>query len=157
MNRLCRIASTTLLSGLVVVAGVTVAGDVYKWTDENGTVHYGDRPSGANSERVSIASEPTDPERVQQLAEARREARAEREEAEAARAAEEPSPEELRAAREERAEKCATYKERLQKLVTSRRLYRHDENGERVYLDEAEALATRAQVQEKVEEYCSPE
>ena len=54
----------------------------------------------------------------------------------------------------ERDEKCATYKARLQKFLTSRRLYREDEYGERVYLDEAEMLAARERVQGQVEEYC---
>lgn len=157
MHRLQLIASTMLLAGMIVAAGSAAASEIYKWTDENGTVHYGDRPIGANSAvRLDIISEPTDPERVQQIVQARNDARAERREADAARAANEPSPEELRAKAEERAEKCTEYKDRLQKFVTSRRLYRHDENGERVYLDEEQTLAARAGVQEKVEEYCSP-
>jgi len=156
MHRLHLIARTTLLAG-VILAGSAAASEIYKWTDENGTVHYGDRPTGANSEvRLNISSEPTDPERVQQIVQARADARAEREEAESARAATEASPEELRAEAEERAEKCTMYKDRLQKFVTSRRLYRHDESGERVYLDEQETLAARNRVQEQVEEYCSP-
>lgn len=157
MHRLHRIASTMLLAGVVLAAGSPAAGEIYRWTDENGTVHFGDRPSGADSAvRLDIASEPTDPARIEQIVQARSEARAEREEAEAARAANEPSPEELRAQAKERAQKCTEYKDRLQKFVTSRRLYRHDENGERVYLDEEETLAARNRVQEKVEEYCSP-
>lgn len=157
MHRLHLIARTTLLAGIVLAAGSPAASEIYKWTDENGTVHYGDRPSGAGSEvRLNIASESTDPERVRQIVQARADARAERQEAEAARAAEEPSPEELRAEAKARAQKCTEFKDRLQKFVTSRRLYRHDENGERVYLDEEQALAARADVQEKIEEYCSP-
>lgn len=157
MHRLQLIASTMLLAGIIFAAGSPAAGEIYKWTDENGTIHYGDRPSGAHSAvRLDITSEPTDPERVQQIVQARNDARAERQEAEATRAANAPSPEELRAESEERAQKCTEYKDRLQKFVTSRRLYRHDENGERVYLDEEQTLAARADVQEKVEEYCSP-
>lgn len=158
MNRRNRIATTTLLTGVVLLGGTAVASDIYKWTDESGTVHYGDRPTGNGSaERLAIASEPTDPESVARIAQARSDARSARAEAAAEKAANEPSPEELRARAEERAHKCTTYKERLQKFITSRRLYRHDENGERVYLDEEEKLAARAGVQQKIEEYCSPE
>lgn len=157
MHRLHLIASTALLAGIVLAAGSPAAGEIYKWTDENGTVHYGDRPTGANAEvRLDITSEPTDPERVRQIVQARNDARTDRQETEAAQAGNEPSPEDLRAEAEERAQKCTEYKDRLQKFITSRRLYRHDENGERVYLDEEQTLAARAQVQEKVEEYCSP-
>lgn len=158
MNRVHRILGTTLLAGFVLAAVGSVAGEIYKWTDENGTVHYGDRPTGTEStERLPISSDPTDPARIQQIVQARHDARAAREEAEAARAASEPTPEALRAEAEERAQKCTTYKERLQTFITSRRLYRHDENGERIYLDEQETLDARARVQDKVEEYCSPE
>ena len=155
MNRLNRIATTTLLTGFALVAGSALASEIYKWTDESGTVHYGDRPTGYAAERLDITSEPTDPERVARIVQARADAGAAREEAEAERAAGQPSPEELRARAEERAQKCTMYQERLQKFVTSRRLYRHDENGERVYLDEEETLAARARVQEQVEEHCS--
>lgn len=156
MNRLNRIAVFTLMTGLLPGAGGAVAGEIYKWTDESGTVHYGDRPTGgAAAERLEIDSDPTDPERIGRIVEARADARAAREEAEAERAASEPSPEELRARAEERAQKCEMYKERLEKFVTSRRLYRHDENGERVYLDEEQTLAARARVQDQVEEHCS--
>ena len=37
--------------GLVVVAGCALA-DVYKWTDANGEVHYGDFPTRPNAEKV---------------------------------------------------------------------------------------------------------
>jgi uncharacterized membrane protein YebE (DUF533 family) len=42
----------------------------------------------------------------------------------------------------------------LQKYLTSRRLYRQDENGERVYLDEDETLAARERVEDQVQEFC---
>ena len=38
-----------LLVGLVVATGAAQAGKVYKWTDRNGVVHYGDRPPDANA------------------------------------------------------------------------------------------------------------
>ncbi|HWM27953.1 MAG TPA: DUF4124 domain-containing protein [Woeseiaceae bacterium] len=146
------------LAGMAVMAiAVPVsASDIYKWTDADGNVHFGDRPSGAVSEqRLAISSNPTDPARVSEIVQARNDARTAQAAATAVAAAEEPTAEELRAAEKERAEKCNSYKERLQKFVTSRRLYRQDENGERVYLDEEETLAARARVQEQVVEYCT--
>ena len=141
----------------VTATGAVFAGEIYKWTDADGNAHFGDRPSGAaTEERLAISSNPTDPERVRAIVQARNDARAERNVQEAAAAQAEPTAEEVRAQEAERKEKCNTYKERLQKFVTSRRLYREDENGERVYLDEEETLAARARVQEQVVEYCNP-
>lgn len=131
------------------------ASEIYKWTDAEGNVHFEDRPSGAaTEERLDITSSRTNPDRVRDIVQARNDARTERNEARAAAAEAEPTAEELRAAEAERKDMCNTYKERLQKFVTSRRLYREDENGERVYLDEEQTLAARTRVQEKVVEYC---
>jgi len=138
-------------------AGAVSAGEIYKWTDADGNVHFGDRPSGAaTEERLAINSSPTNQEHVRSIVQARNDARAERNEQKAAEEEAEPTAEELRAAEAERKDKCNTYKERLQKFVTSRRLYREDEAGERVYLDEEETLAARARVQEQVLEHCNP-
>ncbi len=130
----------------VLSAGMVFAGDIYKWTDEGGNVHYGDRPTSEVSEEpLAVSSVITDPPKVQ----ARYEVNA------AANEPAEPTPEELRAQAVDREEKCATSKARLQKFLTSRRLYKQDENGERVYLDEDEILAARERVQNQVEEYCN--
>jgi hypothetical protein len=145
------------MAGLVMAASGAVSGEIYRWTDADGTVHFGDRPSGASTEvRLSISSSPTDPESVRERVQARNDARAARSSARATTKATELTAEERRATEAERKEKCDTYKERLQKFVTSRRLYREDDNGDRVYLDEEETLAARARVQEQVVEYCSP-
>ena len=146
------IAFTMMLA--VLAAGMAFASEIYKWTDEQGNVHYGDRPTGAASEeRLDIGSRPTDASRVQAQVQASYDARAAAKEAAASEPAG-PSPEELQAQALERQEKCATYKARLQKFVTSRRLYKHDENGERVYLDEDETQAARERVENQVAEYC---
>lgn len=152
-----RMFSVSLIG--VLIASGAAAGEIYKWTDATGNVHYGDRPAeNATVERLNIQSRPTDPARIAALAQARIEARGEaREQAEAAGTADDkPSPAELRRIAEERAQQCTTYKERLQSFVQSRRLYREDENGERIYLTEQETAAARENVQSKVEEYCSP-
>ena len=139
---------------VVSVSGIALANDIYKWTDENGNVHYGDRPSGdASEERMTISSRDTNPAKVQARVQSRYEAR---DAAEHAAAAEPqgPSEDELRAKAEERREKCDTYKARLQKFVTSRRLYKQGDNGERVYLDEEQTQAARERVENQVQEFC---
>jgi Domain of unknown function (DUF4124) len=133
--------------------GVVAAGDIYRWTDEDGVVHFGDRPSGDDSETViALSTESANPGQAPEPARAASAVPAAT--ATAAPPPAGPTEEELRAEAEKRAEKCAMYKERLQKFVTSRRLYRQDESGERVYLNEEETLAARAKVQEQVLEYC---
>lgn len=147
----CRSATVTFLALALAVPAAVLANDIYKWVDANGVVHFGDVPAGnATVEIVHISSQPTNPQAAQARRSARTEAPGE------APAAEGLTKEELAAQERERAEKCTMYKQRLQQYLTSRRLYREDENGERVYLDEKETLAARADVQEKVLEYCNP-
>jgi hypothetical protein len=139
----------------VTAAGTAVAGDIFKWTDEDGDIHFSDVPVSAESEKVAIQSRPTNPARVQAMVQSRTDAAAKAAEEQAAATPTGPSPEELQAQADARAEKCSTSRAQLQKYVTSRRLYRQDENGERVYLDEDEMQAARERVENQVQDYCS--
>ena len=136
-------------------ASATAVGQIYKWTDEEGNVHFGDKPVGEDTERVAIQSRRTNPERVQSQVQARADAAAKAAEEEAAATPAGPTAEELQARLEERAKKCATYRERLQRFVQSRRIYREDENGERIYMSEEEMQEAREKVENQVQEYCT--
>ncbi len=150
---MCYQAIAVALMLAVAAAGPAAAGDIFKWTDEDGNVHFEDRPAGENPEKVAIQSKPTNPARVQAMVQSRADAAAKAAEAEAAPTG--PSSEELQAQADARAEKCSKYRAQLQSFVTSRRLYRHDENGERVYLDEEETLAARERAENQVQDNCS--
>ncbi len=139
----------------VTTAGTAGAGDIFKWTDEDGNVHFEDRPIGEDPVKVAIRSRPTNPASVQATVQSRAEAAAKAAEEQAAATPAGPSPEELQAQADARAEKCEKYREQLQRFVRSRRLYREDENGERVYLNEDEMQATRERTENQVQEFCS--
>jgi hypothetical protein len=138
---------------LLAMAG-TASGQIYKWTDEDGNVHFTDKPVAEEAERVAIQSKRTDAAKVQAQVQARADAAAKAAEEEAAATPQGPTEEELQARLEERAKKCATYRERLQRFVQSRRIYREDEAGERVYLSEEEMQEAREKVENQVQEYC---
>jgi hypothetical protein len=151
-----QIIATTASLIAFAATSVVFAGDIYKWTDADGNIHYGDRPGeGSQPERMALVSHPTDPARIQVANAARATARTEAAAAAATAAANEPSPEDLRAQAAERAQKCATYRQQMLTFATSRRLYREDEAGERVYLDEDQTIAARQRVEDQVVEYCS--
>jgi len=152
--------ATTLLVMTIGLATAIAAGasEIYKWTDAEGNVHYGDRPAGeyANStERLFIVSRPTDPGQVQAMIDARHERQAAATEAHEKRAEEEKSYSQKKAEAADRAKQCESARASLQKYVQSRRLYRLDDNGERVYLDEQQTQEARDRMQAQVEEYCS--
>jgi hypothetical protein len=138
----------------LAASGIAFAGDIYKWVDEDGHVHYGDKPVGAQSERMAIQSTPTDPARIAAQAQALATARMEAREAEATAAAEEPSEEALRAMALERREACEKARADMQRMVSARHLYREDDSGERIYLDEVEMQAARERAENQVSEFC---
>ena len=80
-----QIIATTASLIAFAATSVVFAGDIYKWTDADGNIHYGDRPAdGAQPERMALVSQPTDPARIQTANAARTAARSEAAEAAAA-------------------------------------------------------------------------
>ena len=145
----CAVAAMTLSSG-------ALANEIYKWTDEDGNVHYEDRPRGeATEERVDMTYHRTDSGAVNQRIQARLDREADRDEAKSVAAAAEDEAAEKAAAAAERTKACERARARLETYLQSRRLYRTDENGERVYLDDTERQEARQKAEEQITEFCS--
>ena len=139
----------------LVTGAAAYAGDIYKWVDEDGNVHYGDVPVGKNPERMAIQSRPTNELYLASQADAlvaSREHRRERRAAAAEKAAEKA---EADAEAAELARQCEMAREQMQKYETSRRLYLEDENGERTWLDEDEKQAEKKRLAGQIDEHCS--
>jgi hypothetical protein len=138
----------------LMASGLVTAGEIYKWTDEDGNVHYEDRPVGkTDMEHVDIVSRSTDNTVVQARVDADRQARAAKRQV-AAEAPPEMSKEEIRAEQQARQEKCQMYRDRLQAFLRSTRLYEEDDGGDRNYLSEEEVMAARTKVEDQIQEYC---
>jgi len=149
---------TALLVSLAALAfaGSAVANEIYKWTDDDGNVHYEDRPTGAPSEeRLALSYKRTDSGAVQQRVNAHRERQAARAEAKSVAAAADQEAADNAAADAERKQSCERARARLETYLQSRRLYRTDDNGERVYLDEAQREEARQKAEEQITEFCS--
>lgn len=149
-----------LLLGLTVLALTTgsaaMANEIYKWTDENGNVHYGDRPSGsATEQRMALSYRRTDTGSLQQRVQSHADSVAARQERKTAAAEEQKAAEEKAAEAADNARKCDAYRAQLETLIQSRRLYRADENGERVYLDETQIQEARTRVENLIAENCT--
>ena len=96
---------------LIVVTVATLAcssavlsGEIYRWTDENGNVHYEDRPLGDQVQRLDVISSNTDNSAVQASIDARRERENARAEARSKRSEEEQAAAEAKVEAEKRAE-----------------------------------------------------
>jgi len=152
--------NSRLLVGLAVAAmtfaGGALANDIYKWTDADGNVHYEDRPSGAaTEERLALSYRRTNTDLVAQSVQSRVDAQTERDEAKAAAAEEAKSAETNAAEAAGRQKKCDSGRAQLETLAQSRRVYREDADGERVYLDDKEIQKTRQRVEELIAENCA--
>src|SRR5262249_32524776 len=126
---LCTVLCAAACAALPAVAAL------YKWTDENGRVVYGDTPPpGAKAERISVAAPPADPNAVRDMAskDAELKKRAQ------ARADEERKAEKAAADDKARVDRCVQTRGRMQTLRSGVGVYRYNDEGEKVYFDEAE-------------------
>lgn len=127
------------------------ATEVYKWTDDAGRVHFGDKPPDTQAERMTIRSAPapaaTSPQqdRLHRMLDdyARERQTRETNEAELARA---------EAARERR---CTLAKRRRHAAENANFLYDYDAAGERRVLDGADYDAALAKLRADVEDACA--
>jgi len=150
-----RLALSCMVIAMTIASGAA-ANEIYKWTDENGNVHYEDRPTGAaTEERLHMTYNRTDSSAVQQRTQARVDARAAREDAKSAAAEAQKEAAENANIAAERAQKCERSRARLEGYLQARRVYRTDDNGERVYLDDVQRQEARKKAEEQISEFCS--
>ena len=139
----------------LTAAGGAFANEIYKYTDADGNVHYTDRPSGESSEeRLQVSYNRTDSAAVQNRVETRQATEAKREEARTEAQKAKQAAEDERTAAEERAAKCADYRQKMKSMLEARRVYREDESGERVYLDDVARAEARTKAEELIKEHC---
>ena len=132
------------------------AGDIYKYVDDEGNVHYVDRPTGeSGEERVAITYTGTSSETVTARVQQRRDYMAALDEARSEAKSQREAEAQARAEMEQRAAKCQEHRARLESYLQSRRLFRENAAGEREYLDEEQTMEARRKVEEAIQEDCS--
>ena len=129
------------------------ADSVYRWTDENGVVHFGDRePVGRAADRVSVktgtATSSEERKSPQEQLKALEENQAERE-----RQQKETAVEEAR--RKQQAVRCDAARANLQAINSNARIRVVDADGEQRYLTPEEIEAKRAEFETIVGESCA--
>lgn len=132
----------TLLCCCLLLALPVSANEIYRWVDDNGVVHYTDRPR-EGAERLTIrTASPSTPARASTVAAPR---------GEQSELMAEPDADQTA---EIRSANCTSSRERLARLQRAPRLYREGEDGERLYLDDDERTLVLAEAQELVESWC---
>ena len=139
----------------ITVSGGALADGIYKWIDEDGFVHYEDRPSGDPSEELlQFSNNRTNNTVVSDRVQTRRDTTNARREAKAEAEEEQRNAADSRAAVEAKLAQCKSYRASLKSMLEARRVYREDDAGERVYLDETARAEARSKAEELIKENC---
>jgi hypothetical protein len=149
-----RILLTLLLAGMAL--GVN-AGQVYKWVDASGKVHYTDQPgpgdAGGKQVNVDVSSAPSvvgEKSAPQSLAEKERDARKRKSGEDEAKVKKEKEA----ADKKTRESNCARARESLRTLELGGRLTHYDESGELVVMDDAARQQSAAEAQKDIDSWC---
>jgi len=145
-----------LLGALILVAGPTLAEqEVFRWVDDNGIVHYSDRPMDPDAEATGLVYNNTDPAQLRE-----QQMRAwEQQQQQAARSTEQTEEaEQERVTQAERARQresgCQAARDRLERYSTAQKLYQELPDGERRYLTADEITEERDLAVMDVENWC---
>lgn len=140
-----------LLLLIALFAGGTQAAEVYKWTDAEGNVHFGDKPhAGARAESITIQKHTPDPQYLDRMQRMREEVeRREVEQEESQRnQAEQDRITQANAAR------CQQARASLGMLQEKIRVFSYDEAGNRQYLGDQDRAAQIERLQQAIRENC---
>lgn len=141
---------------IVLMTSVTAnAAEIYRWTDERGQVHYGERPPDDRAQSMDIPTGSTSAPRLQ-ADEAARRARQQRlleaYEYERARKAERAAQAASKAS--QLAVQCERLRNQWRRLNYGGPVYFQGEDGERRYLDEQQRAAEKNRLRPAYREAC---
>lgn len=145
----------TLLCVALLLTGHSgyLLAEVYKWTDEQGRVHYGDKPRHQNAESVKLPRQETPaavPGHEERLEKQRRLLNAFEEERRIKREADAKAREE----KAERRRKCLDIRDDLRTYEDTPILYRLDKEGKRIYMSPEERERVIAKTRLQIEQWC---
>ena len=139
----------------IVISTSAFADEIYKWTDDDGNVHYGDRPSGEDSEeKLQFTYNRTNAEALDNRVAAQRGAEESRQEARMQAAEQRQAAEAERVAAEEQQARCEASRAQVESMRAAPRVYREGPEGEREYLDDVQRAESIAMAETRAKEAC---
>lgn len=138
-----------MLAGL---SNIAQTAEIYKWTDEQGRIHYGDRPVDDTALPVEIDKRPPNPD--PELGERRQRRDRLLEQFADERRAEAEEAARLAAEKAERERRCERSRKRLWQYEHSVYLYEKTESGERRILNEDERAAEESSLRQFIDRHC---
>lgn len=142
---------------LLLMLPLVIQAAVYKWIDDEGNVHYGDKPTlsepSVEVEVDDIVSVPlydsnegsmSREERRERLLQSMEEDRLEKKQ----------QREQQQALKQQNRKKCNRYRDRMRHYERASGIYRLDEGGSRVYMSDADRAKATKNLQKKINKYC---
>lgn len=142
---------------LVVLSGLVAAEGIYRWTDENGQVHYGGRPGGNNAQEVGVRKSPAAAKpAATESTSAQRKDRQQRllESYERDRALRQEQKQRQVSERKKLRKGCQELQRNWRWLNHPGPIYLKGEDDKRDYLDEAERQRQKVKVRQQLDRYC---
>lgn len=143
---------------LLLSLGPGVEADVYRWEDENGRVHFGDRPPASEAADITTVETQNSPPSSSVSAPGQSDRAVARQrlldQYQKERDAKKEATQKKRAEEERRTQLCVQARAELENYQTHPVLYEMAPNGERRYLSDAERAQTIAEARQAVEHWC---
>ncbi|MCF6219137.1 MAG: DUF4124 domain-containing protein [Gammaproteobacteria bacterium] len=140
--------ATSLLFISILLSSLPAMGEIYKWVDKEGNVHFGDKPqSKVNAETVKIDKFTPDQNYRTRMESMKSSAESQREKSM------EKKAEQQEVAREN-TRLCQQAKRRLIPLKQQIRVFRYSDTGEREYVSDSERAAEIKQLDAVVKRTC---
>jgi hypothetical protein len=141
----------SILTTLLMLSGTAAAGEIYKCTDGQGKILYGDRPCGENASVFVPRGSPQEDtgadqrrHKTQRLLDALEEERRQAQQA----------AQEQRVEAEKRRLNCQRARARLRRFSEASALYHADDEGNRTVFTDAEREASTQDARAAVERWC---
>ncbi len=143
-----------LLFILVITTAGSADAAVYKWVDEEGKVHFGDRPTSAQALQLKLKKSPqpatsTTPNAAQRQITRQRMLEIYQQEREEKKAAKKQRKKDAK----KRAQQCADARDKLRQYERYR-LYKNLPNGEREYLSDRERERSVSKLKNSIKRHC---
>ncbi|MDH5711214.1 MAG: DUF4124 domain-containing protein [Gammaproteobacteria bacterium] len=138
------------LFGLLLFTSPAIA-EIFKWVDQNGVVHYGDKPT-SNSEQMDVQVKESSPAQSNESREERRQRIADALESD--RLDRQKQRDQDKSESERKNRECVYAKDRLKNYKRAGRLYKLDKDGNRVTLPDKSRDKAIADLQRQISIKC---
>ena len=154
MIRSLLIALLVILVACVILPAY--GAEIYKWVDENGKVHFGDRPpaNAEGSQEIEVKTAPVTDHRDPTDAQRRERRRRLLESFENERAEKKQAAAEEKERKKKNARQCTVAKHNLDLIKRAGYIYDLDESGEKVIYSDEEKDKEISDLQKSIKKYC---